>query len=175
MRARLDDDTAANAYVVATYLPQHNTRFAVLPASRVDHHRARDRRVRDDDIFCLEEQRRVGQDYVVQYKGHALQLDRAARGRVPAKSTVLVRETEDGRLRVIHVARDGRERVCSWTEAVARPVARVAAPVPVRRSPPEILAPRPPHRPAPDHPWRAQHRRWEAQALARRTPVTPHP
>lgn len=32
-----------------------------------------------------------------------------ARGRVPAKSTVLVRETEDGRIRVIHVGRDGHE------------------------------------------------------------------
>lgn len=103
----LSDDAAANAYLTATYLPQHNERFAVLPASGVDHHRPRDRRLRDDDIFCLEETRVVGQDYVIQYKAHGLQLDRAARGRVPAKSVVLVRETEDGRIRVIHVRATG--------------------------------------------------------------------
>jgi transposase len=155
MRLRgLADDLAANAYVTATYLPQHNARFAVLPASAVDHHRVRDRRVRDDDIFCLEEPRVVGQDYVVQYKGQGLQLSRAARGRVPAKSTVLVRETEDGRLRVIHIARDGSERVCPWTSATAR--AAALAPATVQPSAP--MGPHPPHRPGADHPWRAQNR-----------------
>lgn len=168
----LSDDAAANAYLTATYLPQHNERFAVLPASGVDHHRPRDRRLRDDDIFCLEETRVVGQDYVIQYKAQGLQLDRAARGRVPAKSVVLVRETEDGRIRVIHVARDGRERVCAWTPAVARTTAArptmrdVAPPAPVQSQ-------AAPHRPSPDHPWRAQHARWVEQAAQRHTAVPP--
>ena len=117
----------------------------------------------------------VGQDYVVQYKSQALQLDRATRGRVPAKSSVLVRETEDGRLRVVHVARDGRERVCAWTVAVARTATRVAAPDPVPLASPERIFPRPPNRPAADHPWRAQHKRWEAEAIDRRASVTPRP
>ena len=148
----LDDDAAANAYLAATYLPQHNARFAVPPASPVDHHRVRDRRMRDDDIFCLQESRVVGQDYVVQYKSQGLQLDRAARGRVPAKSTVLVRETEDGRVRVIHVGRDGHERVCAWTPAVPRAVA-AAAPRTLRPlvTPPARATPQPP---APTHPWK---------------------
>jgi hypothetical protein len=167
----LADDPAANAYVQATYLPQHNARFAVLPASPVDHHRVRDPRRHDDDIFCLEDTRIVGQDYVVQYRGRALQLARAARGRVPAKSTVLVRETEDGRVRVIHVARDGHERVCPWTVAVAR----AAAPARAKDAPPAIVTPAAPHRPAPDHPWRAQHLRWQTTAVARRAEVTPKP
>jgi hypothetical protein len=167
------DDAAANAYVTATYLPQHNARFAVPAASGVDHHRARDRRVRDDDIFCLEETRVIGQDYVVQYNGRGLQLDRAARGRVPAKSTVLVRETEDGRLRVMHIARDGRQRVCAWTPAVARAATRAIAPPVV--PPPLERPPVTPHRPAPDHPWRAQHRRWVETAAQRRASLTPRP
>jgi hypothetical protein len=167
----LDDDALANAYLTATYLPEHNARFAVPAASRVDHHQRRDPRRRDADVFCLEEPRVVGLDYVVQYKGEGLQLNRAARGRVPAKSTVLVRETEDGQRRVMHVARDGREHVCAWTPAVARatvtsPVASVA-----------LIAPTPPpptpQRPAADHPWRAQHRRWVDAAERRRAAVTP--
>jgi len=100
-----------------------------------------------------------------------LQLDRAARGRVPAKSTVLVRETEDGRVRVIHVGRDGRERVCAWTPAVARVVARpplsgppVNAPLPIADA-----------APAPNHPWRGQHQRWVDAAMRRKASLTPHP
>jgi transposase len=173
MRLRaVSDDAAANAYVTATYLPQHNARFAVPPTSAVDHHRVRDRRLHDDDVFCLEEPRVVSQDYVVQYKGHGLQLNRAARGRVPAKSTVLVRETEDGRVRVLHVARDGCERVCAWTPAVARAAAHPARPPASRPSGDPLAAP---HRPAPDHPWRAQHLRWAETAARRRAPVTSQP
>lgn len=162
----LRDDASANAYVTTTYLPQHNARFAVRPASAVDHHRRRDPRRPDDALFCLEHRRVVGQDYVVQYHGQGLQLARSARGRVPAKSTVLVRETEDGRVRVIHVSRDGREQLCPWTPAVARttphPLSAVARASSTSRSP----APEP-HRPAPDHPWRAQHHRWRNAAVAR--------
>ena len=149
----ISDDAAANAYLVATYLPQHNARFAAAPARAVDHHRVRDRRVKAEDIFCLEESRVVGQDYVVQYKSQGLQLNRAARGRVPAKSRVLVRETEDARVRVIHVGRDGHERVCAWTPAVARTVARPIA-VPITTVIPPTIPSPPPQRPAPDHPWR---------------------
>lgn len=179
----LADDATANAYLTATYLPEHNARFAVPAASRVDHHRRRDPRRRDADVFCLEETRIVGHDFVVQYKGAGLQLNRAARGRVPAKSTVLVRETEDGQRRVIHVGRDGRERVCAWTPAVARTVTTVpSAPgptvAPIGPTPPRpalAAAPRVPPRPAPDHPWRAQHLRWVNAAERRRAALTPRP
>jgi hypothetical protein len=178
MRLRaISDDAAANCYVTATYLPQYNARFGVAPVSAVDHHRVRDRRVKDDDIFCLEHRRVIGQDHVVQYDGRGLQLDRATRGRVPAKSTVLVRETEDGRLRVIHVGRDGRERVCAWTPAVGRvalsPVLPPASPPPASLPPASL--PRAPHRPAPNHPWRAQHGRWVDRAAEQRAGRTPHP
>jgi transposase len=160
---------AANSYVEAEYLPAHNAHFAVAPASAVDHHRARDRhRWVDADVFCLESTRVVGNDHVIQYQTQALQLDRGARGRVPAKSKVLVRELVDGTLRVVQVAADGRERVLQWTLAVAR-VGRstpttAAAPLP-RAQPSHTHTPM---IPAADHPWRQQHRLWMAQALQRR-------
>ena len=175
MRLRgISDDAVANTYVTATYLPQHNARFAILPASAVNHHRVRDQRRKDEDIFCLEETRVVGQDYVVQYKSQSLQLDRAARGRVPAKSRVLVRETEDGRVRVIFITRDGQERLCAWTPASARarPIVHPVVPTPLDRPP---KPPRTPPRPALDHPWREQHRRWKAEAAQRKASRTPHP
>ena len=136
----------------------------VAPASAVDHHRARDRHLRDDDIFCLEERRIVSADYVVQYHGRALQLDRAARGRVPAKSTVLVRETEEGTLRVVHIGRDGEPHRCAWTPAVARAVPPVLLPVAVAPCP----IPAAVYHVSPDHPWHRQHGQWIAKAKQRR-------
>lgn len=174
----ISDDAAANEYLRTTYLPKHNAQFAVVAASAVDHHRARDRRLKDDDVFCLEHRRVVGNDYVVQCNNQALQLDRAARGRVPAKSTVLVRETEDGRLRVIHVGRDGHERVCAWAAAVARatiapPIQRIAAPTTAPTT--DTKAIKPPYKPGPDHPWRQQQKQWIELARLRRARADVHP
>jgi hypothetical protein len=177
----ISDDETANTYLVEKYLPEHNARFTVQAASSVDHHRKRDRRMKDDDIFCLEHRRVVGNDYVVQCNNQGLQLDRAARGRVPAKSAVIVRETEDGRLRVIHIGRDGVERVCPWTPAPLRSTRLAVCPAATADSMPgESLplasetkaeaspVPKTPYKPGPDHPWRRQHGEWMERALLRR-------
>lgn len=172
--AQVSDDATANGYLTTTYLPEHNARFAVPAASLVDYHLPRDPQLGDADVWCLETGRVVGNDFVVRYANRALQLDRAARGRVPAKSRVLVRETEDGALRVVAVSREGQERVCAWT-ACAPPVSRPPV-VPV----PPAGAPRAPGRPAADHPWRrelAQNvvvaQRQKAHRAARRAPAAP--
>lgn len=162
--AGISDITHANAYVSAEYLPAHNARFALAPASAADHHRPRDRRRWPDaDVFCLEATRVVGNDYVVQYQLQALQLDRRLRGRVPAKSHVVVRELRDGTLRVIYTARDGRARLIPWTPAVQR----AAKPPELTRSPLSREHAKPVV-PAADHPWRRQHAQWTKQALAAR-------
>jgi hypothetical protein len=142
------DDTTANAYVDEAFLPYHNARFTVLPARTADYHLPRDPQQRDADVFCLEHRRTVSNDFVVQFGKRALQLDRAARGRTPAGAKVLVRETRDGALRVIHINGRGVERECTWTPAAPRAKSRpaataAAAPAPRRR-----------YKPAPGHPWR---------------------
>lgn len=119
-RLGIEDDAAANGYVREKYLPGHNARFAQAPADPADYHLPLDPSLNLDDVFCLEYQRVVGKDFVVQFDRRGLQLDRKARGRVPAGSKVLVRQTEDGRLRVIHRRADGREYECSWTPAAPR-------------------------------------------------------
>jgi hypothetical protein len=157
----IGDVAAANAYLEQTYLPAHNGRFAIAPASPADYHRPWDqRRQPAADVFCLETVRTVANDYVVQYRGRGLQLDRAARGRVPAKSQVVVRETEDGQVRVIHVSRDGGGRALVWTPAAPRTVKPlpVAASTTAREAPPR----RDPH------PWREQHWQWMTQGKAAR-------
>ncbi|MBK5187668.1 MAG: ISNCY family transposase [Gemmatimonadaceae bacterium] len=172
----ISEIAAANAYVETEYLPAHNARFAISPASAVDYHRPRDRkRWADADVFCLESIRVVGNDHVVQYQHQALQLDRRARGRVPAKSKVLIRETAEGTVRVVHVAVDGREHALSWTPAVPRAERTTPAacpPMPSPRAPDPETADDPgdprasPH--TSEHPWRQQQRCWVEQARAAR-------
>lgn len=147
----IGDVASANTFAERTYLPLHNARFALSPADPVDYHQTRDPRRVDADIFCLESVRVVGHDHVVQYNGRNLQLDRRLRGRVPVKAKVLVREQEDGALRVVYATATGLERVLPWTPTAPRaPKPKpIAALVPPRGQP----APAP-RRPAADHPWR---------------------
>jgi transposase len=150
MRLRgIADDAAANGYVESFYLAAHNARYAVAPASPVDYHLPRNPALRDEDVFCLEHARTVGRDFVVQFGKRGLQLDRSARGRVPAGSKVIVRETRDMELRVIHVSRLRGARECRWTPAPARAEKREDLPTPAI-----LKTPRKANRPAADHPWR---------------------
>lgn len=170
---QIADVAAANTYLEQAYLPEHNARFAVLPASAVDHHRPRDRRHRADvDVFCLETTRAIGNDHVVQFNGRGLQINPAVRSRIPVKAKVLVRETEDGGIRIVHVPTDGTERVLPWTDAVARapkarPPHRPSTPSRESDAPSGYASPFA-HKPAADHPWPRQHERWINQATARR-------
>lgn len=151
------DDAAANEYVQSAYLPQHNARFAVAATSPVDYHLPRAPQPSDRDVFCLEHTRTVSNDFVVQFEKQAMQLDRSARGRVPAGSRIIVREHRDGPLRVIHLGRGGIERECLWLPAVAAPKRQVPTA--------QASQPKPRPRPAADHPWR------RAAALTSRKPA----
>jgi transposase len=145
-RLAIVDDTAANAFLGATYWPQHNARFAQPPAAAADFHRCCPSARTLDRVFRLEETRTVGHDWVVRYHNRALQLARQS-GYAPARSTVTVCEWADGRLAIEY-----RGRTLPWADVTS---AVPAAPVPVV-SP----APRPPRlpvrtpRPSIDHPWR---------------------
>jgi hypothetical protein len=143
------DDESANEYVQRVYLPELNARFAVLPARAVDYHLPRDPQLPDRDVFCLEHTRTVGNDFVVQFGRRGLQLNPRARGRLPAGSKVIVRESQAGELSVVHVNRRGEERECSWTSAAERR----AAPRPEPRL---TTAARPKVKPGPAHPWRRE-------------------
>jgi transposase len=151
MRLRgIADDAAANAYAENEYLAQHNARFAVAPASPVDYHLPRDPHRLDRDVFCLEHERTVGNDFVVQFEKQALQLSRSARGRVPAGSKVLVRQTREGPLRVVHVNWRGVEKECPWTAAAPRSRSDSALRVEIRVAAKSGQK----HKPGPNHPWR---------------------
>lgn len=180
------DYAAMNDYL-EDYTKAHNARFSVAPGNAVDYHLPRYKRIlSDDDVFCLETTRTVGNDFVVQYGKRALQLERSGRGRVPVRSKVLVRETEDGRLRVIQVTgqgRERRERALRWSEGVARVTHAPSCSIPRTIKPLETGSPaaaaadktsipgegkKRDWKPAPNHPWRLQHHDWKKLARQRR-------
>jgi transposase len=94
-RLGIADAGAANAFLDATYVPEHNQRFAVAPASAEDFHRRVPSRTTLDRVFQLEEARVLSNDWVVRYDTRYLQVARQS-GHAPARSTVLVREARDG-------------------------------------------------------------------------------
>lgn len=132
----------ANALVARTLLPHFNRHFTVTPAEATDAHRPWLRREHDlRAILCPQQTRTVSNDYVVRFEGRLLQLARPAlpglRGGV-----VIVESRRDGTLAIRF-----RDKYLRFQEITTRP--RVSSP-PRRREP----SASPPHRPAPDHPWR---------------------
>jgi transposase len=142
-RLGIADATAANAFLETTYLPEHNRRFAVAPASAEDFHRRVPSRTTLDRVFQLEAERVLSNDWVVRYDTRYFQVARQS-GQAPARSTVVVCEARDGAIELRY-----RGRLIRWTEIAA----------PVKPTPPAVRtrlssAPHRPARPSPDHPWR---------------------
>jgi transposase len=139
----------ANAYLEKHYLAEHNRRYAHAAAEEADYHRRRPTARQLDEVFWLEEERVVSEDWVVRYNNRLLQLERQSQHWAPAKSRVRVRENEAGEV-AIHY----RGQRLGFRELKAASIAlsegRGAAPSPAPPSP--ILRRSLP--PASNHPWR---------------------
>jgi hypothetical protein len=157
--AGIDNYVEANRYLDQQYLDEHNRRFARPAASQVDYHRRRPTARQLDEIFWLEEERVVSEDWVVRYKNHVLQLERQNRHWAPAKSRVLVRENEAGEIAIHYRGRrlGYRELPVASTElSEGRGAApSLALPSPVRHQPP-----------APNHPWRQTYKHMPNQTFS---------
>jgi transposase len=96
--ARITTIDAANAFLKATYLPNHNRRFARSPEEPVDVHRRLLKNATLDDFCFTEAPRKVANDWTVKFNGALLQIKR--KYYCPAKSTVWVRQTFSGQLQI---------------------------------------------------------------------------
>jgi transposase len=144
-RLGISDATAANAFLEATYLPEHNDRFAQAPASAEDFHRRTPSRVALDRALQLEDTRVLSNDWVIRYDTRYLQIARQSH-LAPARSTVLVREAVTGAIEIRY-----RGRLMRWTEIPAPRPTPTAAPVATRSASAVAVGPR--RRPSADHPW----------------------
>ncbi|MGH3851641.1 MAG: ISNCY family transposase, partial [Pseudonocardiaceae bacterium] len=90
----------ANAYLEQHYLADHNRRYARPAAVDSDYHRRRPTARQLDEVFWLEEERVVSEDWVVRYRNRQLQLQRQSQHWTPAKSRVLVRQSQTGEIAI---------------------------------------------------------------------------
>ena len=152
------DQAAVNAYLEREYYPGHNARFARAPASEDDYHLPVPRGLDLDDVFRLETEHTLGNDWVVRHDNRYFQVKRQSRY-APARSHVRVCEYEDGRVAIEYRAQKlGFEEIPAPPPAAATAQARVAKP---KRS----------CRPSAEHPWRLGYDKMPDRSAWRRTPA----
>ena len=100
------------------FLAAFNRKFAVPPADEADAHRRVTAAMRLADVLCERDERAVGRDWCVQWRGRLLQVDARHAGLNLARPgrRVEVRERADGSLLVRHAGRP-----LTWTEVARRP------------------------------------------------------
>jgi hypothetical protein len=73
-RKGIDSYAAANQYLEQDYLPAHNRRFTVPAAKPEDYHGRKPSARELREVFRLETERGISNDWVIQHEGRALQL-----------------------------------------------------------------------------------------------------
>ena len=101
-RKAIDSYEAANQFLENEYLPAHNRRFARSAAKPEDYHGRRPTARELREIFRLETERAISNDWVIRHQGRYLQLQPATRAYGPTKSGALVCEWEDGTTEVYY-------------------------------------------------------------------------
>jgi transposase len=133
---------AANEYLGNEYLAAHNRRFARPPAKPEDYHRRKPTGRELREIFRLETERTISNDWVIRHQGHYLQLQPGNRRYGPTKSKALVCEWEDRTIEVYY-----RGERMEFTE-ISEPIRKTSPPVaPAARA--VVVKPA-----KKDHPWR---------------------
>ena len=139
-RKQIASYEAANEYLQQEYLPAHNRRFAGAAAEPEDYHRCKPSARELNEIFRMETERAIGNDWVIRHRGRILQLHPTARHAGSTRSKALVCEWEDGTLKIYH--RGQRIDFTVLTEAPPKPERLRTARAMVTRKPPA------------NHPWR---------------------
>jgi hypothetical protein len=136
---------ATNEYLEAEYLPEHNRRFAREAARPENYHVRAPSAAKLREVFRLETERWISNDWVVQYRGHFLQLQPQNKRYGPTQAKALVCEWEDGAVEVRY--RGGR---MEYEDLAVRPQVVQAGPREPRRESAKQIG----NKPAQDHPWR---------------------
>ena len=128
------------------FVGQLNEKFAKPPAVKEDGHRPVPAGVNLAEVFCVEEERLVANDWVVRYHNRLLQISKDNRVLPRPRQKVTVRRLLDGTVQVVYARRALRYR-----EIEADQMVEATKPHKARPQPATV---RPVYKPAPTHPWR---------------------
>lgn len=158
-RKKIRTHEAANQFLEQEYLREHNQRFAREPASAQDYHRKPPSARELEQMFCLETERSISNDWVVRYENRYLQLERTS-DYPPRQAKVTVCEWEDERIEIRY---QGKARMHREIEA---PEPKQAA-LRLGNQPPRPSRWKPPS----SHPWKTPGP--ELRAMLRATASAP--
>src|SRR5579872_5235625 len=145
-RKKITAHAEVNRYLEEEYCDEHNRRFAVEARSEVDYHLPAPEGRKLREIFRLETERVLGNDWVVRYNNRFYQVERQSRNHAPAKRRVVVCEWEEGTVEIHY-----RGQKLRWHALEERPARPEAKEVKQRKHP------TPPAAKMPDHPWRKRY------------------
>jgi transposase len=155
-RKKIRAHESANEYLKSEYLPDHNRRFARVAASPEDYHHKTPNRAALDEVFRLETERVIGNDWVVRYENRFLQVNRQGNHGAPAKGKVAVCEWQDGRVEIRY-----RGQKVDWEEIAERPQRAET------EAAHKVVIPYGGTPPAASHPWKQRYDRMPEQSLAK--------
>ena len=158
-RKKIHTHAAANQFLQEQYLADHNVRFARPSAEPQDYHRKAPCARELEQVFCLETERSLSNDWVVRYENRYLQLERQS-DYPPRQGKVTVCEWEDGRIEIRYKGKTRRHR------EIEAPQPKPPAPIRMLDTPRRKSSWKPPA----SHPWK---RSAGAAAMRRATVSTP--
>jgi transposase len=131
-RKKIGTHEEANVYLQQEYLAEHNGRFRRAAVEEEDYHRRAPSAAELREVFRLETERVIGNDWVVRYDNRLFQVQAQSRKWAPAQGKVVVCEWQDGTVEIEY-----RGQKLPWKEisqvpersreVAARPLFRVAA------------------------------------------------
>ncbi len=110
-RKKIGTHEQANVYLQQEYLPEHNGRFRWAAAEAEDYHRRAPNAAQLREVFRLESERIISNDWVVRYDNRLFQVQAQSRKYAPAQGKVVVCEWQDGRVEIEY-----RGRKLPWKE-----------------------------------------------------------
>ena len=121
-RKKIRTHEQANVYLQQDYLPEHNRRFRCAAAEAEDYHRQAPSAAELGEVFRLESERIISNDWVVRYDNRLFQVQAQSRKYAPAQGKVVVSQWQDGRVEIEY-----RGRKLPWKEIVSGPPRVLAA------------------------------------------------
>ena len=113
-RKKIGTHEQANVYLQQEYLAEHNRRFRCAAAEEEDYHRRAPSAAQLREVFRLESERMIGNDWVVRYDNRLFQVQAQSRKYAPAQGKVVVCEWQDGTIQIEY-----RGRKLPWKEIFA--------------------------------------------------------
>jgi transposase len=110
-RKKIGTHEQANIYLQQEYLPEHNERFRWAAAEAENYHRQVPSEAELREVFRLESERVIGNDWVVRCDNRLFQVQAQSRKYAPAQGKVVVCEWQDGTIEIEY-----RGRKLPWKE-----------------------------------------------------------